>query len=79
MNARLEDPFVEKTEGASNDPFAGNSLGSPQVHRRTQSTTALGRSESLSFSPRPDRAGQELSSANAQALLPPEACVFVAK
>ena len=31
------------------------------------------------FSPRPDRAGVALTNDNAQALLPPHACVFVAK
>lgn len=35
--------------------------------------------EARRFTPRPDRLAEPLSAANAQALLPPQACVFVAK
>ena len=33
----------------------------------------------VQLSPRPDRSGQPISAENAQAILPPSACVFVAK
>jgi hypothetical protein len=73
VDARVEDPFVEKD--VSDDAMEASSL-----HRRTQSTTDLVRSEgAMVYSPRADRASQQVTTANAQGVFLPEACVFVAK
>ena len=80
VDTRVEDPFIEKDGSSSTDPFPGEARETSPLHRRTQSTTALARSEAgMIYSPRADRLGQPLSPANAQGVLPPDACVFVAK
>ena len=71
-----EDPFVTPPRGIEG--------GFPADARRTDTAAATEREDKITpnatgFTPRPDRLAEPLSAANAQALLPPQACVFVAK
>lgn len=80
VDARVEDPFVENAGSSPTDPFCGDVMEVSPLRRRAQSTAALRVSEGgMVYTPRPDRLDQQISTANAQGVFPPEACVFVAK
>jgi hypothetical protein len=88
--SQAEDPFVSPTHGHERP----SSLGLQETPSRRSETdtgtpTPTGQSvtpthdtcvlNNKTFTPREDRAGQQISVENAQAMLPPTACVFVAK
>ena len=72
QSAGVDDPFVS-SRAVGRSPSQGKYLipftGSPLISAADGSP----------FRPREDRAGVQLSGDNAQAILPPNACVFVAK
>lgn len=72
--ASSDDPFVSD-KGAGQDTYQGK-LGAFLASKHTTLTCQVG---DQIFNPREDRAGVRLSGDNAQAILPPNACVFVAK
>ena len=78
-----EGTFVRRSGNHGEDPFvssvnAGESQG--QGSSLTYGLNVLTfQGDNTSFSPRRDRTGVPLSNDNAQAILPPRACVFVAK
>ncbi len=83
-NSQAEDPFVSPTRvperSSSVDPQTTPShrvqvnTSTPVPNKQSDTPT-----QTSSFTPREDRVGQEISVDNAQAILPPNACVFVAK
>ena len=77
--------FVRHSGNHGEDPFV-SSANAGQSHTQGKSSppsTSLSlltfEGNNTSFSPRRDRTGVPLSNDNAQAMLPPRACVFVAK
>ena len=72
QSAGVDDPFVS-SRAVGRSPSQGKHVipctGSPLISAADGSP----------FRPREDRAGVQLSGDNAQAILPPNACVFVAK
>ena len=76
--------FVRRTGNHGEDPFVSSvSAGQPQGqdlhHSLIEFNELTVQGNKTSFSPRRDRTGVPLSNDNAQAILPPRACVFVAK
>ena len=69
-----DDPFVSAQE---NDQTADQ--GKCCVNRYCKALILTGVAGESPYRPREDRAGVQLSGDNAQAVLPPNACVFVAK
>lgn len=67
-----EDPFVSSAN-------AGQSQGQGKSSLSQMDSALTVQGNNTSFSPRRDRTGVPLSNDNAQAMLPPRACVFVAK
>lgn len=75
-----EDPFVTPFV----TPPRGIEMDVPSAAREADSIATSGPEAITSpaatgFTPRPDRLAEPLSADNAQAILPPQACVFVAK
>ncbi len=71
-----EDPFVTPPRGIeANTPSAAREAGTTA----TSGPEAITSDSATGFTPRPDRLAEPLSADNAQAVLPPQACVFVAK
>lgn len=73
--------YKEAAKGAEPDASCHNETGDEEEddafsHDSHESKT---RGSATKFRPRGDRTAQEISSDNAQAVLPPPACVFVAK
>lgn len=66
----VPDPFVSEKPDLSHG-VKHLSISSPQEEEKDQTKNV--------FQPREDRAGLQLSADTAQAMLPPNACVFVAK
>jgi len=89
-DSQTEDPFVSPSHGrghassqgpqdtpsrrAKKDTSTPNTAAQPDTQDQDTGFPAT-----PSFTPRQDRVGQEISVDNAQAVLPPLACVFVAK
>ncbi len=70
------DPFVTPTRGIENsNAVAAREPGTAAVSGPEVNTTPT----ATGFTPRADRLAETLSADNAQARLPPQACVFVAK
>lgn len=63
-----DDPFVTPPRGV--EASVASATSGPEAN---VTPTAMG------FTPRPDRLAETVSAANAQAVYPPQACVFVAK
>ena len=79
-----EGTFVRRSGNHGEDPFvssvnAGESQGQSFLTHLDGFNTLTFQDNNTSFSPRRDRTGVPLSNDNAQAILPPRACVFVAK
>lgn len=90
--SRENDPFVSPGQGPSMrrgaESLSVNGYATPSQHTSETSPSARSRERREREiredtdgrpSPRPDRSGQVISAENAQAVLPPSACVFVAK
>jgi hypothetical protein len=71
---RSEDPFVTSTA-----PGLISASGKCPWCRDSKEGNLIVIASPVTFRPRDDRIGLELSPDNAQAILPPNACVFVAK
>lgn len=82
-DSKANDPFLSPSE--QNDIRVQDEASKPlsQNTKDTSKGVANDRSPEcqpeVASSPRADRLGQEISADNAQAILPPSACVFVAK
>lgn len=83
---RRGENFVRQSRDRSEDPFvtSSNTVLAPGRGKLCQIRTAkeanlIVAASPIAFRPRDDRIGLELSPDNAQAILPPNACVFVAK
>lgn len=84
LSAASRASFVRQSANQSDDPFVSNGSATQSPDQSKFITIpatcfALIVLDGASFSPRHDRAGVALTNDNAQALLPPHACVFVAK
>ena len=76
--------FVQDSSSQGDDPFvndmnAGKPEGKCSFKIKFRAVTDLSNAVKQVFQPRGDRAGIELNGDTAQAILPPNACVFVAK
>ena len=85
-NSYIGDPFTtsDSTQNSSHHgritPTAEAGLASPIASTPSPNIPDnLQTSPETPFTPREDRIGQPVSSENAQALNPPDACIFVAK
>ena len=67
---------IQDTSSGHSDTDTGTPTPTGQSITPTRDSGAM---DNQAFTPREDRAGQEISVENAQAMLPPTACVFVAK
>ena len=74
--ASAEDPFVTPPRGIESDTSAAAREADTAT---TSGPEAITSPVPTGFTPRPDRLAEPLSADNAQAVLPPQACVFVAK
>lgn len=84
LSAASRASFVRQSANQSDDPFVSNGSATQSPDQSKFITIpatcfALIVLDGASFSPRHDRTGVALTNDNAQALLPPHACVFVAK
>ena len=82
----MDDPFTSTTSSdkdKSSKSSCDSAFTAPLVRGVSSASGDAGaiqaESTSSPFSPREDRIGQQPSADNAQALYPPDACVFVAK
>ena len=78
--------FVRQSGGGADDPFVSaqendqtGDQGKCRVNWYCNALILTGVATGSPYRPREDRAGVQLSGDNAQAVLPPNACVFVAK
>ena len=81
-SSAMDDPFTSPAfHGSSHSPQPSLDSSAPPRALDEDTTDAPQAKTALSspFSPREDRLGQQPSADNAQALYPPDACVFVAK
>ncbi|KAI9819208.1 MAG: hypothetical protein M1827_007364 [Pycnora praestabilis] len=77
-DSKVDDPFVSPTHHQPGTP-SHHSSGTLSHHSQALTPSKASNNTSVKqLSPRPDRVGQLISADNAQAVLPPEACVFVA-
>jgi hypothetical protein len=72
----MDDPFISP---APNCTIQTTNLHTPKQNVIGRNQANLTIPSGNGFSPRADRLGQQITTANAQAMLPPEALVFVAK
>jgi hypothetical protein len=72
----MDDPFVTPTRGIETVSLSAARESATGVSREQQAHVTP---TPAGFTPRPDRLAEVISADNAQAVYPPQACVFVAK